>query len=167
MISRRQVVMAVAASVLTRPFTAFAQNRSRVFRVGWVALSNPGVPSPALESFRRGLTELGYVEGRNIVLDARLAGGSRERAHTMVLELVQAKTDVIVTQGGAAMELPTSVELAVTSRPHGASVSRSRSRYSRDPIASSNETLVLMPLLKRRIAAAGGRRRQAAEATCG
>ncbi len=102
MISRRRVVVAFASGALTTAISGLAQNSARVFRIGWLALSDPKAPSPPLESLRAGLKKLGYVEGRNIVIDARAAGGSRERADQMVIELVKSKVDVIVTQGGAA-----------------------------------------------------------------
>lgn len=73
----------------------------RVYRIGWISLAKPGPPSPMLQAFRRGLEERGYVEGRNIVIDERLADGSRERADAMVVQLAQAKADVIVAQGAA------------------------------------------------------------------
>jgi len=79
---------------------AIAQS-TRVYRVGWISLGSPNTPSPYLDAFRQGLKERGYVEGRNVVVEARLADGSAERADQMVTELVQLKVDVIVTQGSA------------------------------------------------------------------
>lgn len=94
------MVVALGACALGAPFVGIAQT-PRVYRIGWISLAKPGLPSPFLEAFRRGLKERGYVEGRNIVVEARLADGSRERADAMVAELVQAKVDVIVAQGAA------------------------------------------------------------------
>ena len=79
---------------------AIAQG-TRVYRVGWISLGSPNTPSPYLDAFRQGLKERGYVEGKNVVVEARLADGSAERADQMVIELVQLKVDVIVTQGSA------------------------------------------------------------------
>lgn len=73
-----------------------------MYRVGWISLGKSDASSPYLDAFRQGLKERGYVEGRNVVIDVRLADGSRERADRMVAALVQSKIDVIVTQGGAA-----------------------------------------------------------------
>ena len=100
MTSRRRAVVALGACALGAPFVGMAQ-APRVYRIGWISLAKPGPASPFLEAFRQGLKERGYVEGRNIVIDARLADGSRERADAMVTELVQAKADVIVAQGAA------------------------------------------------------------------
>jgi putative ABC transport system substrate-binding protein len=99
--SRREVLEALGACMLIAPITAAAQS-NRVYRVGWISLGQSGAPSPFLDAFRQGLKERGYVEGRNLVLDARLADGSRERADQMVSALVQSKVDIIVAQGSAA-----------------------------------------------------------------
>jgi putative ABC transport system substrate-binding protein len=99
--SRRQILQAFGACVLIAPLAAIAQS-NKVYRVGWISLGQPDAPSPFLDAFRQGLKERGYVEGGNLVIDARLAGGSREWADQMVQALVQSKVDVIVTQGGAA-----------------------------------------------------------------
>jgi putative ABC transport system substrate-binding protein len=97
---RRQILAALGVCGLVAPFVVIAQS-TRVYRVGWISLGNSDAPSPFLNAFRQGLQERGYVEGKNVVVDARLADGSRERADQMVAELVQSKVDVIVTQGGA------------------------------------------------------------------
>ena len=84
------------------PLETIAQNPSKVYRIGWISLGKSGAPSPFLDAFRQGLKERGYSEGRNVVIEARSADGSRERADQMVIALVESKVDVIVTQGGAA-----------------------------------------------------------------
>jgi ABC-type uncharacterized transport system substrate-binding protein len=99
--SRRQILEVFGACVLVAPLAGIAQS-TRVYRVGWVSLGRSDAPSPFLDAFRQGLKDRGYIEGGNLVLDARLADGSRERADQMVAALVQSKVDVIVTQGGAA-----------------------------------------------------------------
>jgi len=66
---------------------------------------NPGGASLApirLEPLRQGLRELGYVEGRNLVLEARWGEGQAERLPGLVTELVNAKVDVIVTAAATA-----------------------------------------------------------------
>lgn len=99
MTSRRRAVAVLGACALGAPF-AIAQ-APRVYRVGWVTLASAGGPSPFLDAFRQGLKERGYVEGRNVAIEARYADGSRERADGFVSELVQGKADVIVAQGAA------------------------------------------------------------------
>lgn len=97
---RRAIIAALGASALHVPLVGLAQN-TRVFRVGWISLGSSAVTSPFLSAFRQGMRDRGYVEGKNVVIDARLADGSRERADEMVVDLVRSKVDVIVTQGGA------------------------------------------------------------------
>jgi putative ABC transport system substrate-binding protein len=97
---RRLILAALGVCALMVSLDAVAQG-SRVYRVGWISLANADTPSPFLDAFKQGLKERGYVEGRNVVIEARLADGSRERADQMVAALVQSKVDVIVTQGGA------------------------------------------------------------------
>jgi len=100
--SRREFSIALAAGALATTLAAFAQNAPRMYRVGWISLGSPGVPSAFLDAFREGLKARGYVEGSSVVIEARFSDGSRERADQMVQALVQSKVDVIVTQGGAA-----------------------------------------------------------------
>jgi putative ABC transport system substrate-binding protein len=99
--TRRKLIFALTAAALL-PRGAAAQP-AKVFRVGWISMAKPGAPSLFFDAFRQGLREFGYIDGRNLILDARWADGSRERADQMVVELAQWKADVIVTQGGATL----------------------------------------------------------------
>ena len=93
---------AIASSVLAylvMASVALAQQPAP-FRVGWVSLDRAD-GSPFFEPFRAGLRDLGWVEGRNLTIEARWAAGSRERLDLMASELVTSKPHVIVTQGGA------------------------------------------------------------------
>jgi putative ABC transport system substrate-binding protein len=73
-----------------------------VFRIGWISNDRGGGNPPMFEAFREGLRDLGYVEGRNLVIDSRWGEGSDERLEQLAVELVKSKPDVIVTQGGPA-----------------------------------------------------------------
>jgi len=77
---------------------AEAQKTGKVYRIGYLSM---GSSSPATNSgyiaFRQGLRELGYVEGQNLVLEFRSAGGKPERRPEVAAELVRLKVDVIVT----------------------------------------------------------------------
>jgi putative tryptophan/tyrosine transport system substrate-binding protein len=100
-IRRRHTIAAtLGVCALQAPFAGLAQS-TRVPRVGWISLGSSAVTSPFLSAFRQGMRDRGYAEGRNVVIDARLADGSRDRADEMVADLVRSKVDVIVTQGGA------------------------------------------------------------------
>ena len=76
---------------------AQAQQSKKVPQIGFVSgagdSSNPG---PAVESFRQGLRDRGYIEGKNILVEYRYAEGGRERIPSLVSELVQLKVDVLV-----------------------------------------------------------------------
>lgn len=100
MSTRRQVIVAgICGLAVQNP--AISQG-AKAYRIGWISLGRPDTPSPFLDAFRQGLKERGYIEGNNVVLEARSADGSIERADRMITELVRLKVDVIVTQGGAA-----------------------------------------------------------------
>jgi putative tryptophan/tyrosine transport system substrate-binding protein len=77
--------------------TAEAQQPTKIPRIGYVSGSgdtkNPG---PNIESFRQGLRDLGYVEGKNIVVEYRYVEGGLDRVPAVVAELVQLKVDVLV-----------------------------------------------------------------------
>jgi putative ABC transport system substrate-binding protein len=98
-LGRRGLLAALGACALGTPSYTFAQQPVR-FRVGWISLDRAD-GSPFFEAFRSGLRDLGWVEGRNLDIEARWAAGSRERLEPMAAELVAAKPHVIVTQGGA------------------------------------------------------------------
>lgn len=93
--NRRKLVMALGASALTAPFTSFAQQQGKVYRVGFL-WESPAVFPDAIEAFRQGLRDLGYVEGRNIAIEYRWAEGKPERMRELAEELVRLKVDVIM-----------------------------------------------------------------------
>ena len=74
------------------PLVAFAQQPGKVPRIGVLA----SIRSPAIEGFERGLKELGYVEGKNIIIEWRLVQGKFERLPEFAADLVRLKVDVIV-----------------------------------------------------------------------
>ncbi len=76
---------------------AQAQQPKKVPRIGYVSGSgDPSTPSPSLEAFRQGLRDLGYIEGKNILVEYRYAEGKVDRMPDLVAELVQLKVDVLV-----------------------------------------------------------------------
>ncbi len=85
----------LALSILTAPLAADAQLAGKVWRIG---VLRPGLPSdPMVSAFREGLRELGYIEGRNILIEERYAQGKLDRLPDLAAELVALKVDVIVT----------------------------------------------------------------------
>ncbi len=79
-----------------------AQTPTRVYRVGLLAMGSRTPDGRPPAPLREGLQQLGYVEGKNIVFEARWAEGRADRLPGLAGELVSARVDVIVTQGGPA-----------------------------------------------------------------
>jgi putative ABC transport system substrate-binding protein len=95
MITRRVFVGALTGGLLATPLAAEAQQPAKIARIGFLALDlapNPHLP----EAFRQGLRDLGYVEGRTVVIEYRDAKGKSERLPALAAELVALKVDVIV-----------------------------------------------------------------------
>ena len=77
---------------------AHAQQPTKIPRIGYVrVVGTPSTPGPNVDAFRHGLRDLGYVEGKNIVIEFRYAEGNRERVPSLVAELVQQKVDVLIS----------------------------------------------------------------------
>ena len=81
---------------------ADAQQPAKVPRIGFLSSGSPSSISARTEAFRQGLRELGYVEGKNLVIEYRYAEGKLDRLPALAAELVRLKVDVIVTAGPAA-----------------------------------------------------------------
>jgi len=99
--NRRALIIALSASAVMLSRLAPAQ-KTRVLRVGWLSNDRGSANAPMFAAFREGMRELGYVEGQNLLIDARWGEGSDERLEQLAVELVKSKPDVIVTQGGPA-----------------------------------------------------------------
>ena len=98
--ARRTLLAALGAAALAAAFPALAQPKP--FRVAWASPTKAADGSPFLEELRRGLRELGYVEGRSIVIEAYWGEDSPDRIGAMVAEAVASRPDVIVAQGASA-----------------------------------------------------------------
>ena len=81
--------------MLAAPLTG-AQQAARVYRIGYLSFSSPPVSTPAENAFRQGLRELGYVEGKNVIVEVRYAEGRTERVSGLVAELIGLKVDVLL-----------------------------------------------------------------------
>ena len=95
MSTRGELLIALGAGALTSPFRSFAQQQGKVWRVGFVS-GRKSRPDPTADAVLQGLRELGYIEGKNILMAYRYVGDMRERTAGIVAELVQLKVDVIV-----------------------------------------------------------------------
>ena len=77
-----------------------AQQPTKIPRIGYLTGATPGGQSARIAAFRQGLRELGYVEGKNIIIEYRYAEGQFDRLPALAADLVRLKVDVIVTGGG-------------------------------------------------------------------
>jgi ABC-type uncharacterized transport system substrate-binding protein len=89
----------VAWVVLAVGVTAEAQQPTKMPRLGHLSTTFPSTSPARIEAFRQGLHQLGYVEGKNIVIEWRYAEGKPDRLPALAAELVRLKVDVIVTGG--------------------------------------------------------------------
>jgi putative ABC transport system substrate-binding protein len=100
--------MFIRRSIVCLPLTLFlftvaeAQQREKIPRIGFLIASSPSAMAPRMEAFRQGLRELGYVEGKNIVIEPRHANVQADRLPALAAELVRLGVDVIVTSGPTA-----------------------------------------------------------------
>jgi ABC-type uncharacterized transport system substrate-binding protein len=94
MLTRRQVLRALGAGALAGPLASLAQSQARIRQIGFLAADSASTGH--FESFRRGMRELGYVDGQTCVIRPGFADGRYERLPALAADLVRAKPDVIV-----------------------------------------------------------------------
>ena len=93
----KQIIVRLAAAVLllAGSVAVHAQQAAKVYRIGYVTPSSRSA-DPPFDAFRQGLRELGYVEGMNVIVEARFAEGRFERLPALVAELIGLKVDVLL-----------------------------------------------------------------------
>ena len=114
MMDRREFTAAVGFGLITVPLMIRAQRPAKVLRIGYLDTSSAGIASVRLDRLRAGLRDLGYDEGKNIVIEARWAETKYERLPALVAELLAQRLDLIVAAGPAAIQV---VRQATTSLP--------------------------------------------------
>jgi putative tryptophan/tyrosine transport system substrate-binding protein len=97
---RKAGVLSLFVVVLLAVAVADAQQPKKVSKIGYLSPSSPSADSARVEAFRQGLRDLGYVQGKNIVIEYRYAGGKPELLPDLAAELIRLKVDVIMTFGG-------------------------------------------------------------------
>lgn len=116
---RRAFITMLGGAAATWPLAARAQT-AKVARIGYLITGALESPETRMnrDAFRQGLNELGYVEGRNIVIEYRSADGKIERLPGLATELVGLKVDLIVAlatpAGRAAQQATTTIPIVVT-----------------------------------------------------
>jgi ABC-type uncharacterized transport system substrate-binding protein len=115
---RRTFMASMVGAVLSAPLAAQAQQAGKIYRVGFL-WDSPAVWPHALEGFRQGLRDLGWVEGRNIVVEYRWAEGRFDRLPGLAEELVRLKVDIIVAPtsiyAGAAKRATSTIPIVFAS----------------------------------------------------
>jgi putative tryptophan/tyrosine transport system substrate-binding protein len=97
----RKIPIWLLVTVLLATVSAQAQQTTNIPRIGYVATTAPDTPNNL--AFRRGLRDLGYIEGKNILVEDRYAEGKADRIPGLVAELVQLKVDILVSPVTAAI----------------------------------------------------------------
>jgi putative ABC transport system substrate-binding protein len=104
--ARRRQLLVAAGALLALPL-AKAQQPEKVRRIGFLAArsrSTPSNPDVYYDAFMQGMRELGYVEGKNLVVEWRFADGKYERLPTLAAELVKMNVELIATNSTPATE---------------------------------------------------------------
>ena len=95
---RREFITLLGGATLGRSLAARAQQADKVYRIGYLSLGSPAAEATRFDAFRAGLAALGYVEGKNLVIETRwLDGGKYDQLAALAAQLVDLKVDVIVT----------------------------------------------------------------------
>jgi ABC-type uncharacterized transport system substrate-binding protein len=97
MMSRRAFITMVTGGILAAPLAAKAQPSGKVYHIGHVGLTSPEQMAPYLQAFEEGFRELGYLKGRDFIIESRSANGNPELMNTAAAELVRLNVDVILT----------------------------------------------------------------------
>ena len=94
----KMFIWILSTVLLATFFSAEAQQQSKkIPRIGYLGAASASADAPRAEAFRQGLRDLGYIEGRNIIIDYRYEERAFERLPNMAAELVSLKIDVFVT----------------------------------------------------------------------
>jgi putative ABC transport system substrate-binding protein len=97
--SGRVFVWLVTTFMLATVSLAVAQQPTKIPRIGFLNAGSPSAIAARLETFRQGLRELGYVDGKSIVIEHRSAEGKTDRLPELAVELVRLKVVIIFSTG--------------------------------------------------------------------
>jgi putative tryptophan/tyrosine transport system substrate-binding protein len=117
----KTVIVLLVGLTLASVRLAEAQQPKKVPRIGFLTATSASSQASRLDAFRQGLRELGYVEGKNIVIEYRYAEEKLDRLPALAAELVRLKVAVIVTGGAAgtrtAKQATTTIPIVMTQDP--------------------------------------------------
>src|SRR5262245_8412177 len=100
MIKRREFITLLGGVAATWPVAARAQQAAKTHRIGYLSPITSSADATRSEAFLHGLSELGYVEGRSIIIERRFAEGQLDQLSPLATELVGVNVDLVVAAGG-------------------------------------------------------------------
>jgi putative tryptophan/tyrosine transport system substrate-binding protein len=101
---RNYFCIALSALLLALSVSVAAQQPSKIPRIGFISVSgNTDNPGPLVEAFRQGLRDLGYIDGKNILVELRYAAVEPDRVPGFVAEFVKTNVDVLVSSSAGAI----------------------------------------------------------------
>jgi len=149
-VERRAFLGAATVGLLAAPLATETQQAGKVWRIAWLGDGTRSArEGNTLTPLRDGLRELGYIEGKNILIDARWSDGSEEQLRRDAADFVRLRVDVIVTHGGVganAAKLATStipIVVATASDFVAAGLVRSLARPGGNLTATNDEAAEL------------------------
>jgi putative ABC transport system substrate-binding protein len=98
-VKRREFITLLSGAAAAWPFTARAQQPTKLPTIGFLVGPTPSAASPWVAAFAQRLRELGWIEGRTVAIEVRWAEGRSERFAEIAAEFVRLKVDVIITAG--------------------------------------------------------------------
>jgi putative ABC transport system substrate-binding protein len=101
---RRRELMLLFGGAMTATGAARARQKAMPV-IGFVSIASPGPSAPLVTAFHQGLSETGYVDGQNAVIEYRWAEGRQDRLSALAADLVGRSVDVIATSGGESSAL--------------------------------------------------------------
>ena len=120
-VKKKVAVFTLSALLFALCVSAEAQQPKKVFRIGHLTPGTSSSNSARIEAFRQGLRDLGYVAGKNFVMESRLADGKLDHLPALAAELVRLNVELIVTGGSAstraAQETTSTIPIVMTQDP--------------------------------------------------
>jgi putative ABC transport system substrate-binding protein len=103
--TKKMILLALCSLLLASSYAVEAQQQTKIPRIGFIPSAGDGSnPGTQVKAFQQGLRDLGYIEGKNILIDYRYGEGQAERMPSLVAELVQLKVDMLVVGSPGAVQ---------------------------------------------------------------